>query len=99
MQSLRGCPRGGQMFRASDRSVEQVIAAFLTLGVALTCFVPVQAQQAETKAQSAETVTVPVQTMERLQQHLADLECEGQQLKSQMNDMQSTMRSEEHTSE
>src|SRR5664279_6098304 len=90
MLSSRCCARGGQMFRAIDRSVEQVIAAFLSVGIALTCFVPVQAQQVETKAQSAETVTVPAQTMERLQQHLADLESEVQQLKAQMKDMQST---------
>ena len=69
------------MFRAINRTVEQVIAAFLSLGVALACFVPVQAQQVESKAQSAETVTVPAQTMERLQEHLADLESEVQQLK------------------
>src|ERR1039457_4641772 len=79
------------MFRAIDRSVEQFIAMILPMSIALACFVPVQAQQVETKAQSAETVTVPTQTMERLQQHLADLESEVQQLKSQMNDMQSTM--------
>ena len=78
------------MFRAIDRSVEQLIAIFLPMSVALACFVPVQAQQVETKAQSAETVTVPAQTMERLQQHLADLESEVQQLKAQMKDLQST---------
>ena len=77
------------MFRAIDRSVEQFIAMFLPMSVALACFVPVQAQQVETKAQSAETVTVPAQTMERLQQHLADLESEVQQLKAQMKDVQS----------
>ena len=78
------------MFRAIDRGVEQFIAMFLPMSVALACFVPVQAQQVESKAQSAETVTVPAQTMERLQQHLADLESEVQQLKAQMKDMQST---------
>ncbi len=77
------------MFRAIDRSVEQVIAASLSIGVVLTCVVPIRAQQVETKGQSAETVTVSAQTMERLQQHLADLEVEVQQLKAQMKDMQS----------
>ncbi len=79
------------MCRAIDRSVEHFIAVFLSMGVALTCAVPIQAQQGESKAQSTETVTVSAQTMERLQQHLADLESEVQQLKAQMNDMQSSI--------
>ena len=72
------------------RSVKQFMAVF-SIGVVAACFVPVQAQETEAKGQSAETVTVPAKTIEQLQQHLADLEVEVQQLKSQMNDMQSTM--------
>src|ERR1039457_7321995 len=66
MQSLRCCARGDPMFRAIDRSVKQFIAMFLPMSVALACFVPVQAQQVETKAQSAETVTVPDRKSTRL---------------------------------
>ena len=78
------------MFRAIDIRVEQLIALLLPLSVALGCVMPVQAQQAGSEAQSAETVTVSAQTMERLQQHLADLEVEVQKLKAQMKEMQST---------
>jgi uncharacterized protein YlxW (UPF0749 family) len=72
------------------RSVKQFMAAF-SIGIVAACVVPVQAQETEAKGQSAETVTVPVKTMQQLQQHLTDLEVEVQQLKSQMNDMQSTI--------
>ena len=75
------------MFR---RSVEFVIAVFPAISVVLICIMPIQAQQTEGKAQSTETVTVSAQTMDRLQQHLADLEVEVQELKAQMKDMQST---------
>jgi hypothetical protein len=79
------------------RSIEQLIAVLASMGVALTCVVPIQAQEGESKAQSAETVTVSAQTMERLQQHLADLESEVQQLKAQMSDMQSSISSSRPT--
>ena len=64
--------------------------AVFSIGVVAACFVPVQAQETGAKGQSAETVTVSAKTMEQLQQHLSDLEVEVQQLKAQMNDMQST---------
>ncbi len=74
-----------------SRSVKQLTAMLLPWSVALVGLVPAQAQEMQSKGQSAETVQVSAQAMERLQQHLADLESEVQQLKAQMKDMQSTM--------
>jgi hypothetical protein len=78
------------MFRAIDRSVGQLTAMCLSMGIGLICFVPIQGQEVETKTQSAGSVMVSAKTMEQLQQHLADLEVEVQQLKAQMKEMQST---------
>jgi hypothetical protein len=78
-----------------ERSFERIMAAVFSVGFVFACFMPVQAQQANSSTQSTETVTVSTQTMERLEQHLADLESEVQQLKVQMQDMQSTISASE----
>ena len=64
-----------------------------TAGIVLTCILPVPAQQQEISVQPAGTVQVSVETMEGLQQHLAALEAEVAELKTEMKEMRSTASS------
>ena len=73
-----------------SRSVKQLTAMLLPWSVALVGLVPAQAQENESKGQSAETVQVSAQAMERLH-NILRTELEAQQFKAQMKDMQSTM--------
>src|SRR5208283_4340023 len=72
------------------------VRAAMIVTVVASCILPIRAQQ-QTPNQSPGTVTVPASTMERLQQHLAELEGEVQQLKAQVKDMQSTVSSTKGT--
>src|SRR5271166_1872411 len=74
------------MFRANARHIR---VATLTMGAMMTYMLPIHAQQAETPSQSAGMVAVSAQTMERLQQHLAQLEAEVTDLKAQMKEVRS----------
>ncbi len=64
------------------------VRAAMVVTVAGSCILPMRAQQ-ETPNQSAGMVTVSAQTMERVQQHLAELEAEVAKLKAQMREMRS----------
>ena len=75
------------MFGAIGKRIREVAPAMVAAGIAMTCILPVQAQGPERAAQSAGTVTVSEQTMERLQQHLAALEAEVAELKAQMKEI------------
>lgn len=78
---------------SSDSRVIQLFGRAATIvTLVASCISPVRAQQ-QTPTQSTEQVTVPASTLERLQQHLADLEGEVQQLKAQVKDMQSMVSS------
>jgi hypothetical protein len=62
----------------------------LAMTMATISVLPLHAQQAETKSQPGESVTVSAQTMEQLQRHLADLESEVAELKAEMKEIRST---------
>jgi Putative beta-barrel porin-2, OmpL-like. bbp2 len=74
------------MFEAVERRIREEA---LTISIVIACMIPMHAQQVETAGQSEGSVTVSAQTMDRLQQRLADLETEVSELKAQMTEMRS----------
>ncbi len=78
--------RGDEMFEAVERRIREEA---LTISIVIACMIPMHAQQVETAGQSEGSVTVSAQTMDRLQQRLADLETEVSELKAQMTEMRS----------
>ena len=77
------------MFKAIARRTREVTVTMIATGIAMTYIPLMQAPQPEITAQSAGTVTVSAETMERLQQHLASLETEVAELKAQMKEIRS----------
>ena len=74
------------MFEANGRRIR--VAAWTILGavIATAGVAPIRAQQPE----PAGTVTVSTETMERLRQHLAELEARVTELKAEMKELRST---------
>src|SRR5271167_1657945 len=77
------------MIGVIGKRIREVASAVVATGIAMMGILPMQAEQPETAVQSAGTVTVSAQTMERLQQHLAALEAEVTELKAQMKEIRS----------
>jgi hypothetical protein len=77
------------MFEAIGKRIRKVAPTMIVTSMAITAILPVQAQQPETAAQSAGAVTVSAQTMERTEQHLAELEAEVTTLKTQVKELRS----------
>ncbi len=76
------------MFDAIEECLREVAATMTITGMAVIFILPVQAQQRETPAPSGDTVTVSAKTMERLEQHLAELESAVSELKAEVKNIQ-----------
>jgi len=81
-------PKSNEIF-PNARVIRLFVRAAMIVGVAASCILPIRAQQ-QAPNQSADTDAVSAQTMQRVQQHIAELEAEVAELKAQMKELRST---------
>src|SRR5271165_1853094 len=81
-------PKSNEIF-PNARVIRLFVRAAMIVAVAASCILPIRAQQ-QAPNQSADTDAVSAQTMQRVQQHIAELEAEVAELKAQMKELRST---------